>query len=167
LGAAEHAANPEDRVDGFDAYTPKAVQQQNAPPMASGPGAAGSERRKRGPSQAAATELPPAATDVVRFYPQPEPGSACRHATRPPPPQRPRLRQLPRPPGLLHERDLDVLREAVRLAEQRDQLLEAISVVRAREADALDALRGYLADHNAGARCACRRCAAARGVLRR
>jgi hypothetical protein len=37
--------------------------------------------------------------------------------------------------------------------------------VRAREADALEALRRYLAAHGADGPCGCRCCAAARGVL--
>jgi hypothetical protein len=53
------------------------------------------------------------------------------------------------------------------MAGQRDDLLEAIAVVRAREADALEALRRCLAAHGADGPCGCRCCAAARGVLRR
>jgi hypothetical protein len=69
--------------------------------------------------------------------------------------------------SLLRDQELDVLREVLRAAGQRDDLLEAITVVRAREADALEALRKYLAAHNAGAPCSCPGCSAARGVLRR
>jgi hypothetical protein len=69
--------------------------------------------------------------------------------------------------SLLRDHELDLLREALRAAGQRDDLLEALTVVRAREADALEVLRRYLAAHNAGAPGSCPCCAAARGVLRR
>jgi hypothetical protein len=69
--------------------------------------------------------------------------------------------------GLLRDHQLDVLREVVRVAEQRENLLEALAAVRAREANALEALRQYLAVHNAGVPCGCACCTAARGVLRR
>jgi hypothetical protein len=69
--------------------------------------------------------------------------------------------------GHLRDRDLALLREVLRMAEQREQLLEAVAVVRAWEADALEAPRCYLAAHNANGPCSCRCCAAARGVLRR
>jgi hypothetical protein len=69
--------------------------------------------------------------------------------------------------NLLRDHQLDVLREVVRVAGQREDLLEALTVVRAREADALEALRQYLTVHNAGVPCGCACCTAARGVLRR
>jgi hypothetical protein len=67
----------------------------------------------------------------------------------------------------LRDRELDALHECLGTAQQRDHLAEALAVVRAREADALEALRGYLAAHNAGAPCPCCCCAAARRALRR
>jgi hypothetical protein len=69
--------------------------------------------------------------------------------------------------SLLRDHELDIPREALRAAGQRDDLLEALTVVRAREADALEALRGFLEAHGANGPCGCRCCAAARGVLRR
>jgi hypothetical protein len=69
--------------------------------------------------------------------------------------------------SLLRDPELDLLREALRAASQRDDLLEAITVVRAREADALEALRCYLAAHSANGPCSCRCCAAAQRTLRR
>jgi hypothetical protein len=68
---------------------------------------------------------------------------------------------------LLPDHELDLLREVLRAASQRDDLLEALAVVRAREADALEALRQYLGAHGANGLCGCGCCAAARGVLRR
>jgi hypothetical protein len=69
--------------------------------------------------------------------------------------------------GLLRDHQLDVLHEVVRMAEQRGNLLEALAAVRAQEADALEALRQYLAVHTASGPCGCACCVTARGVLRR
>ena len=53
------------------------------------------------------------------------------------------------------------------MAEQRENLVEALAVVRTREADAREALRRYLTAHNANGPCSCPCCAAARRALRR
>ena len=62
---------------------------------------------------------------------------------------------------------MDTLRTCLRLAQQREDLTEALIGLRVREARLREALQKYVAGHNAYESCSCDSCEAARLALRR